>query len=718
MIWNTRLFQLQFDDRLNLLSLGFPGEQRQSVRPMPPFFCNVAGHHDGSSASMTSALSLFASELEPDGFEQRGDLLILRYLHPTLRLSVKAELFRLPCGAVAQTVTAENRSDRPVTLTELSSCLVKEMGQDTRFGLECAEQGVLHWFENAWEAEFQKRECTLGQAGLTAASTHQLARSFRLLSQGSYTTARWMPLLACEFPEQDRIFFCTLEADGSWMAECGCDRLYEGAGGGYYLTLSGLHHRALGTFVSLEPGESYTAPTALFGLCRGGFEEAVSVLTSARRERYGGRPMPLMFNDYMNCLWGQPTREKLLPLIEAAAAAGCEGFCIDAGWYVTKGVSWGRNLGDWIPSADSFGREGLKGILDTIAAHGMRPGVWFELEVCGEDALAYRNPDEWFLTRFGKRVGGNERCFFNLTNPEVRAYLKSRVQALYELGVRYIKNDYNDCIGSSCDLDGGRSAGLETHHRAAMAFYDDLKASFPDLLLENCGSGAMRCDFGTLRHFDLQSTSDQELYYFYPSIAMGALANIPPERAGIWAYPFPHLFDQRGEESALTAPDYAHADPRETVFNLVTGLCGTLYLSGRIDRANARSAALIKEACALYKSSRAFLASAIPVYPLGFHSYRDQSGFAALGLISPDRRRLRLAVWRLGGQQDTVEIALDRYLLSASSALEQGVAPPDLRVRAAFPERPDGCSFALTAALLRVTLPQARSAVLLDVTAE
>ena len=93
-------------------------------------------------------------------------------------------------------------------------------------------------------------------------------------------------------------------------------------------------------------------------------------------------------------------------------------------------------------------------------------------------------------------------------------------------------------------------------------------------------------------------------------------------------------------------------------------------------------------------------------------------GFAALGLISPDRRRLRLAVWRLGGQQDTVEIALDRYLLSASSSLEQGVAPPDLRVRAAFPERPDGCAFALAAALLRVTLPQARSAVLLDVTAE
>jgi hypothetical protein len=36
----------------------------------------------------------------------------------------------------------------------------------------------------------------------------------------------------------------------------------------------------------------------------------------------------------MNCLWGDPTEEKELPLIDAAAEAGCEYFVIDAGWYL------------------------------------------------------------------------------------------------------------------------------------------------------------------------------------------------------------------------------------------------------------------------------------------------------------------------------------------------------------------------------------------------
>jgi len=32
----------------------------------------------------------------------------------------------------------------------------------------------------------------------------------------------------------------------------------------------------------------------------------------------------------MNCLWGDPTEEKELPQIAAAAKAGCEYFVIDA----------------------------------------------------------------------------------------------------------------------------------------------------------------------------------------------------------------------------------------------------------------------------------------------------------------------------------------------------------------------------------------------------
>ncbi|CAL8976687.1 hypothetical protein TESS_TESS_01150 [Tessaracoccus sp. O5.2] len=35
----------------------------------------------------------------------------------------------------------------------------------------------------------------------------------------------------------------------------------------------------------------------------------------------------------MNTLGGDPTTEKLLPLIDAAAGVGAEVFVVDAGWY-------------------------------------------------------------------------------------------------------------------------------------------------------------------------------------------------------------------------------------------------------------------------------------------------------------------------------------------------------------------------------------------------
>ena len=88
----------------------------------------------------------------------------------------------------------------------------------------------------------------------------------------------------------------------------------------------------------------------------------------------------------------------------------------------------------------------------------------------------------------------------------------------------------------------GSSPG-EGLKKSAEAFYvliDRVKKKHPDMKIENCGSGAMRSDNGTLRHFELQSTSDQEFYDLNPSIASGYAACIMPEKAGIWALSLIH----------------------------------------------------------------------------------------------------------------------------------------------------------------------------------
>src|SRR5699024_2719573 len=120
------------------------------------------------------------------------------------------------------------------------------------------------------------------------------------------------------------------------------------------------------------------------------------------------RKLPVIFNDYMNCLWGNPTTEEEIPLIDMAAACGCEYYCIDCGWY-SAGEWWG-NVGEWLPSEERFPKteafpEGLKSLLAYIRQKGMVPGLWLELEVMGLNCpLAKEKPDEWFFMRHGKRV--------------------------------------------------------------------------------------------------------------------------------------------------------------------------------------------------------------------------------------------------------------------------------------------------------------------------
>ena len=81
-------------------------------------------------------------------------------------------------------------------------------------------------------------------------------------------------------------------------------------------------------------------------------EEAIAALTQYRRSacvrpHSENNKCPVIFNDYMNCLKGNPNAAKELPLIDAGAAAGCEYFVIDAGWYAEENESWWGSVGLW-----------------------------------------------------------------------------------------------------------------------------------------------------------------------------------------------------------------------------------------------------------------------------------------------------------------------------------------------------------------------------------
>lgn len=602
-------------------------------------------------STLPFSLKVYTENIE---FEKSGDFYVntSKKDEYDLQVSVKTEHFD-GCGAVRQITTVKNNGSRNVVLTYFSSAHMQ------------TAHGVVAVDGNRWQAEGQWNYFTFAQCGLVPSTRHEGERlkKYRIDSVGTWSTSSYYPLTMV-IGDDGFTYFMELECGAvNWS-------LTHIATGGiitpkFYLEGSCADEQSGGWSYTLKPGESYTTLPAIYGKVKGGFEEAIAELLVYRRKSslatVKSDTVPIVFNDYMNCLWARPTDKKLLPLIDAAADIGCEYFCIDAGWHKNAGKdgaeSASRN-GDWIINDELFGSLGLSGIFEYMKKKGLKPGLWFELDNVNSNAAAYGLDDDCVLRFCGRKF---DYSFFNFKNQRVRKHLHSRIDELYALGMRYIKNDYNETTGMGCD-DGelSHAEGLIRNYEAFLSFIDEVRQKHPDLIIENCGSGALRSDNGTLKHFALQSTSDQEIYYFYPSIITGTSAQYAPEKAGIWSYPCPVLYAEK-ENPVFDGKYYEKiADGEETVFNMINGMCGALYQSGRIDKADEKNLSLIKEGIAVYKKMRTDIPTAHPILPTGTFLI-GENGFASFGLESYDKKRAYLAVWRIGATDDTVKINLSKY---------------------------------------------------------
>jgi alpha-galactosidase len=340
---------------------------------------------------------------------------------------------------------------------------------------------------------------------------------------------------------------------------------------------------------------------------------------------------PVIFNDYMNCLWGDPTEAKELPMIAAAAKAGCEYFVIDAGWYADLREDWSQTLGEWEASPTRWPR-GLKFLLDQIRQAGMVPGLWLEPEVAGPKSTLAKKPDNWFFVRHGKRVLKNSRLLLDFRNLEVRAYLDQVIARLVnDYGVGYIKMDYNlDSLqGTELNADSF-GQGLLEHNRAHLAWLDSILNRYPDLIIENCGSGGGRMDYAMLSRLHIQSMTDQEDYLKLPAILVGASAAVLPEQLAVWSYPL------------------VSADVDQASFNMVTAMMCRIHQSGRLDSLPSQAWAQVTEGLRVYKELlRKHIPAAVPFYPLGLSDVTDFQAPIALGMRSSEQAFL--ATWRIDG---------------------------------------------------------------------
>jgi alpha-galactosidase len=613
-----------------------------------------------------------------------------------LQASVTYQILRAG-GALRSRVKMTNGGPSPLTLESVTSFL----GGDLAGPGGVLDDADLLWAENDWLAEgrWQTRALRDALPDLNRAVHAGRSRGrFALTSVGSWSSGTYLPMGAVVNRKSGHTLLWQIEHNGAWHWQVG---EHAGSGpGSTYMALLGPTDAEHQWRLTLQPGESFeTVPVAL-AFSQDGFEGALASLTAYRRATR--RPhqdhlrLPVIFNDYMNTVMGDPSTERLLPLISAAARAGAEYFCIDSGWYAEQGEGWWDTVGAWAPSKSRF-PNGIEEVLDHIRADGMVPGLWIEPEVVGvRSPVAGELPTEAFFRRGGERVVEQGRYHLDFSHPRARQHLDKVVHFLVEdLGVGYLKMDYNINIGPGTETASvAAGVGLLAHNRAYLGWLDALLDRHPSLTIESCSSGGMRTDYALLSRCQLHSTSDQQDFLRYAPIAAAAPVGVAPEQAAVWAYPQPEW------------------DSDQIAFTLCSAMLGRVHLSGHVDRMSAAQHRLVSDAISTYKRIRPDLTTAVPFWPLGLPGWTDN--WVALGMRA--RSASYVVVWHRGhirGAPGTDGAS------APSGPAEMAVSVPHLRGAHAvaeilYPALGGGAvDWSSSTGQLTVTLPSAPSACLI-----
>ena len=553
-------------------------------------------------------------------------------------------------------------------------------------GIRLPEDKLELWIpHNGWQKELHWNRYRLDELGMSSTQPEAIRRTSKTIginNAGNWSTKEYIPMGYLYNEEAGSALYWQIEHNGSWYWEIADQD------GHLYLKLSGPTEHQSHWWKNLTPGESFESVPVSVGSLIGGFDEAMGELTkyrrAIRRPNADNENLPVIFNDYMNCLFADPTTEKELPLIEAAKEAGCEYYVIDAGWYADG--FWWDYVGEWLPSAKRF-PNGLEEVTNRIVEKGMVPGVWLELEVMGiKCPLADQVPEDWYFIRHGKKVSDRSRYQLDFRNPAVQKYASDVIDRLVrDYRVGYIKMDYNiePGIGTEIGADSF-GEGLLGHERAYLEWLEGIFEKYPQLVIENCSSGGLRMDYAMLSRYSIQSTSDTEDYIKYSTIAANAPSALTPEQAAVWSYPL------------------KEGDDEEAIFNMVNAMLLRIHQSGHLAQISRERFAQVKEGIDYYKKIRRDLRQGLPFWPLGPASYQD--GWASVAIVSG--KKTYMAVWRRGSQESTV--TLPHKCLRGKKAEAVCAYPADGR----------GCRFAWNNTLgeLTVELSEKISARIFEIT--
>lgn len=530
----------------------------------------------------------------------------------------------------------ENHSTREAELELLSSF---SLGGISPY-VSSKEWGQIrvHRIRSVWSMEGRPESQLLEELQLEPSWGGHAVRSERFGQVGSMPVNGYFPYVVVEDTKSDIFWGVQLMHNASWQME-----LYRR---GDDLNISGgLADYDFGHWKKkVAPGEQFVTPTAILSVCRGartdsgehgancwdgnaGVDKISQRLTGALESIVDAGPaceqeLPIIFNEYCTT-WGCPSHENICAIVDAIKDRGFSYFVIDCGWYKQEGIPWDVAMGDYRISKELF-PEGLQETVDYIKAHGMKPGIWFEIDNIGAKADCYHDTDH-LLQRKGAVLTTSMRRFWDMRQQWVQEDLAKKViGTLNTYGFEYMKMDYNDSIGVGCDGAESLGEGLRQNMEASLDFIRRVKREVPGIILENCASGGHKLEPLMMSECSMASFSDAHECEEIPIIAANLHRVILPRQSQIWA--------------VIQKTDSL----KRIAYSIANTFLGRMCLSGDVTELSDAQWQLIDRGIAFYKKIAPIIKHG---YSMRFGpevvSYRHPTGWQCL---------LRLGTGTAGGQ--------------------------------------------------------------------
>lgn len=391
---------------------------------------------------------------------------------------------------------------------------------------------------------------------------------------------------------------------------------------------------------TIAPGETYTSPEVHMGAVIGSLDDAVNEMHDHIRRSV----LCLPEADPTACLIGggmgaehDMSVETSKAYIRQFAEMGAEVFIIDAGWVCPMAfpIDWVGFNGCNIPHPERY-PKGIGELRDYCHAHGLKFGLWVEIERLGVYSAVYQNHPEWLARSIYGEVGS--RTQLDLTHPDAAQWAESELERIItEYGLDLLRVDHNlppDNYFSVKDTGAGYPECLcVRNYEAVYRIYGNLKKRFPHVIFEGCASGGGRTDLGLLKYFNHTWVSDWQRAPRSVLITNGMTIALPPERvdrlfAGMNCHPFGSL-DLQLRNTMLT----------HMTLNVIAP-AGT--------EPNPQQMAFVQHCTDIYKNFiRKFLPAAKTYHHTPEADLCLSQGLTALEIAAPDGSRSALAAFHL-----------------------------------------------------------------------